>query len=134
MWIILFNQLYLPCSAPGFHLALALKGTCTCWMFFKPDKTGTAIFMGEAFIYPILMLFHPRAYVIRLPNIECPVALVRNYIEHFMSKYKDVPFGKSPINAKIPKLIPLLFQSFIHKMQRSILAPSFAPIVNALMC
>ena len=92
--------------------------------------------MGEAFIYPILMLFHPRAYVIRLPNIECPVALVRNYIniEHFMNIYKDVPFGKSPINAKIPKLIPLLFQSFIHKMQRSILAPSFAPIVNALMC
>ena len=51
-----------------------------------------------------------------------------------MNIYKNVPFGKSPINAKIPKLIPLLFQSFIHKMQRPILAPSFAPIVNALMC
>ena len=77
-------------------------------MFFKPDKAVTPIFMGKAFVDAIFMLLHPRAYIIRLPNIERPVALVCNYIniEHFMNINQSQYDGKSAVYPPFGTLKP----------------------------
>ena len=74
MRIAFLNQLYLPRSAPRFHLAFPLKGTFARGVFFEPDQAGASIFMGKAFIDTVLMLLHARANIICLPNIERTIA------------------------------------------------------------
>ena len=54
--------------------------------------------MRKTFEDTVLMLFHPRAYILRLPDIERPIASIGNdiNIEHFMNIYYKPTISKHP--------------------------------------